>query len=108
MLLSTASHTLPNEPPAERARVLHAGSGEGAGVWKGSDSDGYAQASDRGHALAAGFQAHLAKPFEPGQLLRVLARSVQSSHDSGNDTAGASVALGPMCDPPEARCDRSG
>ena len=37
----------------------------------------YAQASDRARALAAGFQAHLAKPCEPGELLRLLARSVR-------------------------------
>jgi CheY-like chemotaxis protein len=35
----------------------------------------YAQESDRARALAAGFQAHLTKPFEPGQLLSLLARS---------------------------------
>jgi len=38
----------------------------------------YAQANDRARVLAAGFQAHVAKPCEPDQLLRVLARSVRS------------------------------
>ena len=33
----------------------------------------YAQAQDRSRALAAGFQAHVAKPVEAGELLRVLA-----------------------------------
>ena len=34
----------------------------------------YAQAHDRTRALAAGFEAHVAKPVEPDELLRVLAR----------------------------------
>ena len=34
----------------------------------------YAHAHDRARALAAGFEAHVAKPVEPEELLRVLAR----------------------------------
>ena len=52
----------------------------------------YAHASDRARALAAGFQAHLAKPFEPGQLLRVLARNVQLPDASDHEAPGASAA----------------
>ncbi|HLY39251.1 MAG TPA: response regulator [Candidatus Binatia bacterium] len=36
----------------------------------------YAQESDRRRALAAGFQAHLAKPVQPGRLLHALATGV--------------------------------
>lgn len=36
---------------------------------------GHARAEDRERALAAGFQHHLAKPFAPAELLRVMATS---------------------------------
>jgi CheY-like chemotaxis protein len=42
----------------------------------------YASASDREAALAAGYQAHLAKPFEPTDVIRLVhdltTRSLQS------------------------------
>src|SRR5947208_670326 len=50
----------------------------------------YARASDRARALAAGFQVHLAKPLEPDQLLRVLARSAQLPHDADHGKPGES------------------
>ncbi|TMB49386.1 MAG: response regulator [Deltaproteobacteria bacterium] len=56
----------------------------------------YAHASDRRRALAAGFQAHLAKPFEPGQLLRVLARSVQLPDAAEHEMPGMSAAAGQL------------
>ncbi len=52
----------------------------------------YAQASDRARALAAGFQAHVAKPCEPDQLLRVLARSVRRPREADPRTLGANAA----------------
>jgi signal transduction histidine kinase/BarA-like signal transduction histidine kinase len=52
----------------------------------------YAQANDRARALAAGFQAHVAKPCEPDQLLRVLARSVRQPRETDPRTPGASAA----------------
>ena len=52
----------------------------------------YAQASDRARALAAGFQAHVAKPCEPDQLLRVLARSVRRLREADPRTLGANAA----------------
>ena len=36
----------------------------------------FTSAEDRAHALAAGFHVHLAKPFEPAQLLRTVDRLV--------------------------------
>ena len=52
----------------------------------------YAQASDRARALAAGYQAHVAKPCEPDQLLRVLARSVRRLREADPRTLGANAA----------------
>jgi len=34
---------------------------------------GYARADDRQQALAAGFQAHVAKPVEPAELIAAIA-----------------------------------
>lgn len=42
----------------------------------------YAKADDRLKALAAGFQSHLAKPFEPGELALVVANLVQLDKQS--------------------------
>ena len=33
---------------------------------------GYARAEDRAHALAAGYQEHVAKPVEPPTLIRIV------------------------------------
>ena len=54
----------------------------------------YARASDRAHALAAGFQVHLAKPVEPDQLLRVLARRAQRPQDADHGKRGESASAG--------------
>jgi len=54
----------------------------------------YARASDLARALAAGFQVHLAKPLEPDQLLRVLARSAQLPHDADHGKPGESASAG--------------
>jgi CheY-like chemotaxis protein len=37
----------------------------------------YARSEDRGHALEAGFQAHLAKPIDPGELLAAVSSLTQ-------------------------------
>src|SRR5438067_1682390 len=36
-----------------------------------------ARAEDRSHALAAGFQMHLAKPIDPGELTRTIAETIR-------------------------------
>jgi CheY-like chemotaxis protein len=41
----------------------------------------YASARERGKALAAGFQLHVAKPIEAVELAAAIARVVQSSRD---------------------------
>ncbi len=38
-----------------------------------------ARAEDRSHALAAGFQMHLAKPIDPGELTRTIAETIRVS-----------------------------
>jgi len=38
-----------------------------------------ARAEDRSHALAAGFQIHLAKPIDPGELTRTIAETIRVS-----------------------------
>jgi CheY-like chemotaxis protein len=43
---------------------------------------GYARAEDRARALAAGFQAHLAKPVEPSELTAAVARLTERSPTS--------------------------
>ena len=55
--------------------------GEAAGLVNGGDGDlpaialtAFARAEDRAAALAAGFQAHLAKPVEPEELVSLVAR----------------------------------
>jgi CheY-like chemotaxis protein len=43
----------------------------------------YASAADRDRAIAAGFQAHVAKPFEPADVVRLvhdLTRPLLQSH----------------------------
>jgi len=47
----------------------------------------YAQAKDRARVLAAGFQAHVAKPCEPDQLLRVLAGSIRPGRAAPTSSA---------------------
>jgi CheY-like chemotaxis protein len=41
----------------------------------------YAREEDRKRALAAGFQAHIGKPFEAEELLGVAARLISESRD---------------------------
>jgi CheY-like chemotaxis protein len=37
----------------------------------------YASAADRGEALAAGYDGHVAKPVEPPELLRALSKLIR-------------------------------
>jgi CheY-like chemotaxis protein len=62
---------------------------------------GYGQTSDRAATAAAGFDHHLVKPVQPGELLALLAR-LRTSFASASDDAGLvsrSAAGGPA---PEA------
>ena len=49
---------------------------EGAGI-PAIALTAYARPEDRARALAAGFRAHLSKPFEPGRLLREISSAVK-------------------------------
>jgi PAS domain S-box-containing protein len=42
---------------------------------------GYASRKDRAQAIEAGYQAHIAKPIEPGELVTAVARLVMSDED---------------------------
>ena len=59
-----------------RVRLLPPG---GGGLVPAAALSAYAGAADRRGALLAGFQAHVAKPVDPAQLLAVIARLARSS-----------------------------
>jgi hypothetical protein len=59
---STAFHRKTPRPPARLA----------ASDWA-SQSAAFARAEDRKRSLVAGYQAHLAKPFDVGELILVIA-----------------------------------
>jgi CheY-like chemotaxis protein len=44
---------------------------------------GYARAEDKGAALAAGFQVHLAKAFEPTELVSAVAQLARDAGELG-------------------------
>jgi two-component system, chemotaxis family, CheB/CheR fusion protein len=48
---------------------------------------GFASASDAARALAAGFQAHMAKPFEMDELRRLIARVAAQRRSDGHAPA---------------------
>jgi CheY-like chemotaxis protein len=50
---------------------------------------GWARTEDRHAALEAGFQAHVAKPIDPAELVALLSRLVQASRPAGVSGAGA-------------------
>ena len=55
-------------------RRLRALEGDGAAAIPAVALTAYAREEDRAQALGCGFQAHLAKPIEPGELTAVIAR----------------------------------
>ncbi len=57
----------------DRVRAVDAGNG---GAIPAAAVTAYAGEADRGRALAAGFQAHLAKPIEPDELIAAVAALV--------------------------------
>ncbi len=61
---------LPGMSGYEVAAALRTTAGNGTRLIAMS---GYAQAEDVQRAMAAGFDAHLAKPYDPGQIERLLA-----------------------------------
>jgi signal transduction histidine kinase len=63
---------MPGETGYDLIRGLRAGDGAAARV-PAVALTAYARVEDRARALAAGFDAHAAKPIEPGELARVIA-----------------------------------
>lgn len=68
----------------------------GASPRRGSDVPAiavtaYARASDREHALRAGYQLHLAKPVSPAALTSAIARLAGKGPAAGDTGAGATV-----------------
>jgi PAS domain S-box-containing protein len=57
-------------------RRLRALEGDGAGTTPAVALTAYAREEDRTQALGCGFQAHLPKPIEPGELTSVIARLI--------------------------------
>ena len=57
-------------------RRLRALEGEGAGTVPAVALTAYAREEDRTQALGCGFQAHLPKPIEPGELTALIARLI--------------------------------
>jgi len=57
-------------------RRLRALEGDGAGTTPAVALTAYAREEDRTQALGCGFQAHLPKPIEPGELTGVIARLI--------------------------------
>jgi signal transduction histidine kinase len=70
---------MPGEDGYELIRQVRArGAGRGAEL-PAAAVTAYAREEDRALALAAGFQAHLAKPFDPMELIRMVARLAEQS-----------------------------
>jgi PAS domain S-box-containing protein len=65
---------LPGEDGYDLIRKIRALRPEGAGIIPAVALTAYASVEDRGRALAAGYQAHVAKPADPATLIDAIAR----------------------------------
>jgi signal transduction histidine kinase len=72
-----------------RVRALPAGAG---GTVPALALTAYARTVDQARALEAGFQAHVAKPFQPGPLVHVVARLVPAAGQGALAAASGSAA----------------
>ena len=57
-------------------RKIRAGEGNGMSGIPAVALTAFARDEDRSQALESGFQAHLAKPIEPGELTAIIARLI--------------------------------
>ena len=64
---------LPDEDGYSLVRQIRQREAEHGGLLPAIALTGYARADDRARALAAGFQAHIAKPLEPAELIAAIA-----------------------------------
>lgn len=68
---------MPDEDGYELMRKVRARTPERGGLTPAIALTGYATRKDREHAIAAGYQAHLAKPIEPAELTTAVANLVK-------------------------------
>jgi CheY-like chemotaxis protein len=73
---------LPEEDGYALIRQIRQNEAEHGGFLPAVALTGYARAEDRARVLAAGFQAHLAKPVEPVELTAVIATMTRHLRDS--------------------------
>jgi len=71
---------MPHEDGYDLLRRLRARSPENGGAIPAIAVTAYASAADRSSTQAAGYQAHVAKPFEPGDVARLVRRLVSSNN----------------------------
>ena len=69
---------MPHEDGYDLLRWLRARTPEDGGTIPAIAVTAYASAADRSSTQAAGYQAHVAKPFEPGDVARLVRRLVAS------------------------------
>ena len=56
----------------------------------------YARDEDRARALLAGYQAHIVKPYQAGQLVTLINELVDSSGETSTPSAGQSARRAPI------------
>ena len=85
---------MPGEDGFELIRKLRNLPPESGGATPAIALTAYAREDDRRHMLSCGFQAHVAKPVEPSELLGVLSRWANAGHEHGaNGNGKTSAAL---------------
>jgi CheY-like chemotaxis protein len=65
---------MPNEDGYALIRRLRARAADAGGMIPAVAITAYASPRDRHEAVASGYQAHIAKPFEPDDVARIVAR----------------------------------
>ena len=74
---------MPNEDGYALIRRLRARSADAGGMIPAVAITAYASTRDRSEAVASGYQAHIAKPFEPADVARIVAR-LREEHAAQN------------------------
>jgi signal transduction histidine kinase/CheY-like chemotaxis protein len=72
---------MPHEDGYDLLRRLRARPAEQGGAIPAVAVTAYASATDRSSTQAAGYQPHVAKPFEPADVARLVRRLVAANHD---------------------------
>jgi len=71
---------MPHEDGYDLLRRLRARPAERGGTIPAVAVTAYASTTDRSSTQAAGYQAHVAKPFEPGDVARLVRRLVTTTN----------------------------